>query len=168
MSKRIKCAIDENIILDQIRCKKTPQVVWASLLLHLICTVSDLFRCASISWFQVVSQSVSHWCFWASASTGLSQLLFFFGGGGRHLQLSAATKRGFWRVPSQVYATESSIFHHDFHTGLFKMGLLEQKYLLSFKLRDAVMLPKRKISKPPPFQKNKLQSFQITCSKSPV
>ena len=33
----------------RIRCEKTPQVVWASLLLHLICTVSDLFRCASIS-----------------------------------------------------------------------------------------------------------------------
>ena len=35
---------------------------------------SLIFRCASISWFQVVSQSVSHWCFSASASTGLSEL----------------------------------------------------------------------------------------------
>ena len=32
------------------------------------------FRCASISWFQVVSKSVGEWCFSASASTGLSDL----------------------------------------------------------------------------------------------
>ena len=43
------------------------------------------FRCASISWFQVVSQSVSHWCFSASASTGLSEL--FFLASGQHRQL---------------------------------------------------------------------------------
>ena len=33
-----------------------------------------VFRCASISWFQVVSHSVSHFFFTASASTGLSDL----------------------------------------------------------------------------------------------
>ena len=36
----------------------------------------SFFRGASISWFQVVSQSVSHWCFSAIASTGLSELFF--------------------------------------------------------------------------------------------
>ena len=36
------------------------------------------FRCASISWFQVVSKSVTEWLifFTASASTGLSDLLY--------------------------------------------------------------------------------------------
>ena len=35
-----------------------------------------VFRCASISWFHVVSQWVNHWCFSASASTGLSELFY--------------------------------------------------------------------------------------------
>ena len=36
---------------------------------------SLFFRCASISWFEVVTQWVSHLPFSASASTGLSELL---------------------------------------------------------------------------------------------
>ena len=36
------------------------------------------FRCASISWFEVVSESVSHLPFSASASTGLSELFYSF------------------------------------------------------------------------------------------
>ena len=38
-----------------------------------------LFRCASISWIQVVSQSVSKRCFSASASSGLLDLFFMLG-----------------------------------------------------------------------------------------
>ena len=39
---------------------------------------ANIFRCASISWFEVVSQWVSHLPFSASASTGLSELFLIF------------------------------------------------------------------------------------------
>ena len=73
-----------------------------------------------------------------------------------------------WLLESSI----SSLCNGEFYLsprllhGFVQKGLWEQKYLLSFKLRDAVTLPRRKISKPPPFQKSVLQSFQITCSKT--